>query len=572
MFTTTKSKGVLAALALSVLVLTGCDLTAATDAFDEFGIVVELEPINTSVSGILVDAATGDLVTRRATLTFGGQDAGTLIDLYSDPLRTQEVNGGLTSFGVANSTQPSPENPLEFTVTVEVNGYAPTTRVVRVDEVGPDNTFTVRLVNTQRPPEGVTIDEETATTDASGAVAEAVEVATRADAETGAAAGVSIPEGTVFRTRGGEALTGRLTTQVTHYSTTSTAALEAVTGEFKDAETGNALAALGIASLAVTDEQGRRAGQFDGAEDLAMTFAVDADESAEDLALSSFDPERGWVTLETEITEVDAPSATRLQGASGIRWFSIRIIELPRIPGLLNTNYNTDLNYLLSRFTVPSLTCSVSGNLTIARNGNTGPLEVKVQGGGLVYNETIKRGTDDVTVNFADLLPVTSVFSGLTASVTVSAGDSETTVENVSPCGGTYTATLPTRQVDNTNQVQLHLIPNCPAGELARVTNVPTVQVFYRPTGSSGTPVAAGQPNWILNDPDSPTYLVRGELNVDDLDAGTSYTFFSTYDGQTYEEDIVVPEPGTASKRVTDDNGVERDVVEISGEVDDVCS
>lgn len=77
---------------LIALFATACDFQAVEDAFDEFQIVIGLEPIDSPVAGVVYNINSGEPI--RATLTFGGAGASSLIDAYSDPLPSQlDVEG-----------------------------------------------------------------------------------------------------------------------------------------------------------------------------------------------------------------------------------------------------------------------------------------------------------------------------------------------------------------------------------------------------------------------------------------------------------------------------------------------
>lgn len=536
-------------LCLLAVAVTGCDLEPLNNAIDDFGIVVQLEPINTTVSGMLVDAASGELITREATLRFSGRDAGTVVDLYSDQLSEQRIRGGLTSFGIANSAEPSADAPVQFTVSAQVDGYETASEVVRVRQTGDGAQFVLRLVNKTRPPQGVTTQQATASTDDSGAVAETTEAAA-VDAETGASATVSVPAGSVFTDESGAPLTGELTTEVTYYNNTSEAALNAVPGDFEDADSGEPLVMMGMTSVSVTDGQGRKAQRSQGTDAVRLTFDVDAAQEGT-LALYAFDPDRGWVDTGAEIDAVEA-SSNRIEGTANAS-YGVELVDIDLLTSFM----------LAVR---PSAFCPVGGTFSIARNGHFGRLNVKVNAVGLSFSTEVSAGADDLTLDFADVSPLTTLPANLTADVVVSSGDYAATLSGVSPCGGSYAMTLPAQEAAVSN-VQMHLMPTCSGDKKARVTSVPTVAVYYRKQGSTNVQ-HAGTPRWILDDPDAPTYLVRGELDVDGVEEGNTYTFFSTYDGETYERDVLIPDAASASKQTADG----RSVIEISEDVDDICS
>ena len=123
-------------LTAALLTIGSCDFDAAKEAFDAFDVIVELEPINTVVAGLIVDANGNDLVEVDVTLRFAGTDAGAVIDMFSDPIQQQHVEGGLTSFGIQNSRVPSVNDPVILRVLAEAEGYMPGSATLQLDDVG----------------------------------------------------------------------------------------------------------------------------------------------------------------------------------------------------------------------------------------------------------------------------------------------------------------------------------------------------------------------------------------------------------------------------------------------------
>ena len=71
---TIKQKLLILLVLLAGFGVASCDLTGLTDAVDDFSIVIGLEPINTSASVLITDAATGELVTRPLRVQFNGEN------------------------------------------------------------------------------------------------------------------------------------------------------------------------------------------------------------------------------------------------------------------------------------------------------------------------------------------------------------------------------------------------------------------------------------------------------------------------------------------------------------------
>lgn len=206
-------------LGLFVIQMSACDFQAAEDAFDDFDIIIGLDPINTIVNAIVYDNASGDLL--EARLSFSGPGASLLIDAYSDPLGTSKnMEDGLMSFGLNNSIQPSKSNPFMFAVSVESDGYYNQTKSISVVESG-SVAFEVAMVRevdmTSIILGTAATQDNSVQTDQSGVVQQTVTVQTQASTSTQAQATVIIPAGTIPVTQSGQPLQGSIQTQVRVY-------------------------------------------------------------------------------------------------------------------------------------------------------------------------------------------------------------------------------------------------------------------------------------------------------------------------------------------------------------------
>ncbi|HKL88108.1 MAG TPA: hypothetical protein VJ884_03810, partial [Salinibacter sp.] len=79
----------------ALLLLNACDFGAARRAAESVGVIVELDSIETTISGQFVDAATGQLLENPVTLEFKGPDQNAPVDMYSDPISSQTATGGV---------------------------------------------------------------------------------------------------------------------------------------------------------------------------------------------------------------------------------------------------------------------------------------------------------------------------------------------------------------------------------------------------------------------------------------------------------------------------------------------
>ncbi|MFT5142297.1 MAG: hypothetical protein ACI80V_000828 [Rhodothermales bacterium] len=207
-------------IALTLVVaagLIGCDFQAAEDAFDEFAIIIQLEPINTVINGIVMDNSTGQLVS--ASLEFSGPGAGQLIDAYSDPISSLEASAGIVTFGLQNDVVPTEGSPFELTVTARAGGYFTSSETFNLIQTG-DGQFTLRMSSSNIAASVVgtaSAQDNSATAGAGGAVSQTVTVQTQQTQQTTATATVTVPQGAVPLTAAGTPLVGQINTQIRSY-------------------------------------------------------------------------------------------------------------------------------------------------------------------------------------------------------------------------------------------------------------------------------------------------------------------------------------------------------------------
>lgn len=253
----------LAAGALATLMMvsvTGCDFNAVSDAVDDFDIIIGLDPINTVVNGVVVDAGSGDLVAAR--LTFAGQNSDALIDAWSDPIQTVDANDGVITFGISNAFAPTPQNPFVFDVEVEADGYYTTTQRVILESTG-DAFFQVSMGSTNvfATAQGTAGSRVGASASGSGQVQQNVSVQTGApSAFTQAQAEFVIPQGTTVTTSTGTPLANNLTTEIRVYDAVEGARILPAGARTAPNGTGNAL--VGATYFKLFDDAGNVATRF----------------------------------------------------------------------------------------------------------------------------------------------------------------------------------------------------------------------------------------------------------------------------------------------------------------------
>lgn len=240
--------------ALMALAFVGCDFQAAKDAFQDFDLIIELEPINTVLNGIIVDNSSGELI--NAELDFSGPGAGVLIDAYSDPITSLHAESGVVTFGIQNAVVPTESSPVELTVTATAEGYYQTSETFELTETG-DIQFTLSMnssdVNASVTGTATARSTNTAT-DSGGAVTQSTTVATPQTAQTNATATVAVPAGAVPLTAAGTPLSGQLTIDVRSYD--SGAGIAALPTAARQRSDGTNQAVGGAAFFRITDANG----------------------------------------------------------------------------------------------------------------------------------------------------------------------------------------------------------------------------------------------------------------------------------------------------------------------------
>lgn len=188
--------------------LAACDFTAASDAFDDFNIIIGIDNQKTAVVVQLFDARTGEFVNRPATVEFGG-DASLFVDTYGDPLTRLRTSGGQVGFSISDARMPTSANPASFEVRITADGYLPLTQPVVLSDTGAYK-LAFNLVDPSAPPAGAVTSRETTTTNAQGQTPSRT-VVTPPPSATTPAAGADIPAGTTMSLASGQPASGSVT-------------------------------------------------------------------------------------------------------------------------------------------------------------------------------------------------------------------------------------------------------------------------------------------------------------------------------------------------------------------------
>ncbi|HYG69512.1 MAG TPA: hypothetical protein VD838_17695, partial [Anaeromyxobacteraceae bacterium] len=155
----------------------------------------ELKPVLRQISGVIVDARTGALVTRPvevSVLGSNGQPSAYALDLASVSQSRFTTRTGVVSFQVATNAP----LPADFVIVARAGACSTGSARVRLAANG-HATFEIRLVDPASPPEGVKVASVAVagTASATGQLAAPVAIQTPAGVG-GATARFSVPAGT----------------------------------------------------------------------------------------------------------------------------------------------------------------------------------------------------------------------------------------------------------------------------------------------------------------------------------------------------------------------------------------
>lgn len=512
-------------LAVTVAAIAACDTTKIEDAIDNFGVVIGLEPINTSVSILITDATTGELINTQIETEFSGENGSDVIDIYSDPLPAVDVDGGILNFGISNDVVPTQNQPVTVSLRMSAAGYLSATRTVELFNTG-ENSYSVSLVSRNNAPTGVEVKDETAgSTDGSGVTTNDVNVdvnsrSSQTNEETGVI--VSIPSGSVFLAEDGTPLTGTLRTEAIFYNADEPEAVNAVPSELLVNEGDSAVTMLGAAELTIRDSSGKQA-----------TSVQTSASKATATVTNTGDYIVGFILNSTTYTELQ--QLLRLAYISPTTAERFILYSVPEVTQL--NDGRVELRYLLNTNVFKSLALvyfteqPCNSSLTIERNGNEGQLTVEITEKGFYRKSDIQansnsislrnitRGTKTITIK----LPYTTVVQELDFCNT-----SNPTISLPSP---------PTTLIDATVQVNVSCFNT---DEKVRVTDIPAASVVYREEGApQGTPWrVATDLKW---DYDASIQALTGaSCKISGVEVGKSYVLKISYDNNVEETTVDV--------------------------------
>lgn len=539
------------------LFATSCDINPLKDAVDDFNLVIELEPINTSGAVMLYDAATGQVIRDEVTVTFEPLSNDVrVIDFYSDPYETATIKNGVAIFGIGNEYEPNPDQPARVRVRYSAPGYKDFTQTLNLNTPGANN-FTARMINTSNPPEGVTLANVAAgSVGEDGASSEPVTVSVGGSSMLGlmndqdSDLEIYFPAGTRFFDEEGNPLTGNLTASVDIYNTNFPGAVNGLPADLKEyAEDNNAIV-YDAFQYGFSDEHGQQLKYVVYPDDntllgvvgdsglerkkhkmthrrLSSSYTIDQFLRMElkiSASTASFEDLIDWGVLEiyvqgsTEILEIfgfkaedcppDMPQEIRSYFCSINNNSDIIPGVHISIPPLSPTIVEE-----------PAQTCN--GTITLNRNGVEGALDLKVNRTGVERERTITSSMNSITIND---LPAGAF--NVKVSNAVSSSEEITHDFCANP---NLDITMP-EPPPNLITAEVNVTLQCPnAEEKVRTTGIPATYIYYRKLGSDGDyQTVREEIDWNYNS--STKALEGGTFVMTSVEQGETYEVKINYD------------------------------------------
>ncbi len=413
---------------------------------------------------------------------------------------------------------------------MRADGYLSTTKTARLTTEG-TNEFSFKMIRANNKPEGITTTSSTAgRSGSSGAVEEEFVVEANSDDGDDAGVSISVAQGTVFRDANGNALTGRLTTEMSYFNPNKAGAMLSLPVELEDEE-GSLLISAGASTISIRDANGNLAASSaaapaKGVQGKAMvggtsyTVAVTpgfinpntnaAVAVGDEVSVILYDSNNNYITsVPSTITELAG-------GRLGVN------VESERVPGIL----------LLSFKIVTSARCN-RALLSLTRNGDEGSVNMSVFGAGYGAEFVVPANTTNYTA------AVNILSKSFNYRLQASSGVVEGT-HNF--CEGPLDVSLPgfdanANVIDATVNVNL----SCQnSDETVSVTDIPGASVAYRKQNAvQGTPwKIASSLNW--NFDEASNSLTGGSFDVKGVEQGEFYTFKIVYEGETFTRDVEI--------------------------------
>lgn len=319
-----------------VVVFSSCEI----DPLKDVKVLISPDLVTTTVNIIIQDAATDEPIgfndATEVEIKVLGKDKDQVIDLFGSQNATYDVNGGFISLAIHPSAVMSFQNPIEFTVVVEADGYVSNSAPIYVYEEGHIQQ-NIKMVNYSNTPKGVESTEDNSVTVVGGAVQSEIIIETGVT-HRGTKATLGVPQNMVMKDENGTPLSGTVTTNVTYFSPMDNESLAAYPGGLQaSVDTDNDgqeediwFTSAGFVAIEMTDDQGRKAKNFENGK-LEITVDVPANlinpetgvtiQDGDIIDLWSYEEETGKWSWENTVT-IDEVSPGVFKGIAQVEHLS----------------------------------------------------------------------------------------------------------------------------------------------------------------------------------------------------------------------------------------------------------
>jgi len=458
-----------------------------------------------------------------------------------------KATGGLLSLALTKDAHASITNPITFTVTASLVGYAPITQNITITK-NDLSIFPVKVLDYQHPPVGTTVLAGVTTNLTAGVLPSAYTLTTSKTATMNEQATITFAAGTQMQDANGVALGGtQLLSNIVQYGTGTDASLQAFPGglnaplAYKSDNTqiagGVTFVTAGLLQMNL-EASGTPVKKFSKPVSVSIELNTNTINFATLAAAKVGDKVPVWSMNESTGQWTNEADATVVLDGNGrlAAQFSISHLSCWNLDWSYGANFGT--------YTTCNSTLSVTVNPSDA-TFKGGPYEITLQTpsgqylGGL-HSATISQG-------FVATFP--SVPNIPLAKIVVSGGIPYARVQSntFSPCGaGSVVVTMPVG-TNNPINVNVDIRGICSGKDIVILPSA-TFELFQQTGGSvaQGTGVFA----------DAGTFQLNNGKGVTTLQVGKQYYFVTVYNGTQYKtdpfsvskSDIAIPSTSSALK------------------------
>jgi len=554
--------GSLLVLLLGMTFYLSCDFQKLTDLADEFDVIIELEPINTRVLVNLIDVSQDDFVNKPVALTFKGDYAATVVDVYNDPISGKTVENGIFSFGIDNLVVPTQEEPVALRIVAKAEGYNVNSKTIEISSTG-THAITILMTPKSQVATGGVTGQSTDGQAQNGTVTTAVTAQTSTNQNDQTSASVSVPAGTQATTSTGQPAQGQLTTTVQYYSSSdSTVDTGAMAGGGSGGgivvggvTTDDVMTTMGWTEVTITDGNGNEITEFSTPIEISI-----------ELPPNTLNPSTGAM-----IQNGDVISAYSFDEEEG-NW----VYEGPATVSGPLANGNFKASYFTTHLSVWNFgftygNCTANSKtppmIYLVNNEQGGTLTLAITSPSIFAMSVSKDFTADE--NEIKIIGVPDLPASFSFSATLSAthnGETKSTPITSSPCGQNYNFTFtppPNPSVDVTFKLVIgegtSATTKTKGCRILNVTAIPTgLALSYKKDGSGS--------NWqVLSNPAYTLYkdaqdrignhfetgkFYAGTVVIPSLQRGAKYHFKATLEDKVENQQINVPDVANPSVNV----------------------